>query len=94
MYAFHGGHGHSHGGGGHGHSHGGKSHCSSENGHNPSHSNDGGAHHHGHSHGGNANMQGLFWYDEWLFGNVYFKVFFFMFWQIHSVQFLLLRVLY
>nr|CAD2181664.1 unnamed protein product [Meloidogyne enterolobii] len=50
MYAFHGGHGHSHGGG-HGHSHGG--------GHGHSHSSsDGGDH--GHSHGGNANMQGVF----------------------------------
>ncbi|KAH7728467.1 cation efflux family protein [Aphelenchoides avenae] len=45
MYAFHGGHGHSHGGSDHGHSHGGGSHT----------------HSHGHSHGGgNANMQGVF----------------------------------
>lgn len=62
MYAFHGGHGHSHGGG-HGHSHGGghgHSHGTSEDDHKHSHSSDGGGGHHGHSHGGNANMQGVF----------------------------------
>uniref|UniRef100_A0A1I8BM21 Proton-coupled zinc antiporter SLC30A5 n=1 Tax=Meloidogyne hapla TaxID=6305 RepID=A0A1I8BM21_MELHA len=61
MYAFHGGHGHSHGGG-HGHSHGGghgHSHGTSEDDHKHSHSSDGGGGHHGHSHGGNANMQVL-----------------------------------
>jgi len=54
MYAFHGSHGHSHGGGGddHGHSHDGAEPSAAHHGHS----------HHGHSHGGggNANMQGVF----------------------------------